>query len=67
MNEAKEELDGILNDDRTRDSILLVFNNKVSFFCVALFVSLLRKLIITSKLSIMLVIQTYVDIIKTYL
>ena len=50
MNEAKEELDGILNDDRTRDSILLVFNNKVSFFCVALFVSLLRKLIITSKL-----------------
>ena len=29
MQEAKEELDGVLSDDRTRDTTLLVFNNKV--------------------------------------
>ena len=32
MKEAKEELDGILSDDRTRDTILLIFNNKVTIF-----------------------------------
>ena len=29
MQEAKGELDGVLSDDRTRDTTLLVFNNKV--------------------------------------
>ena len=29
IKESKEELDGILSDDTTRDTKLLVFNNKV--------------------------------------